>query len=228
MMPTVSTKAIVCRPRSIQRQTRHCQILHFQNFIVVFPLAVKSERICNLSDNNPFADSAHVARHFPTSYFDCRQLSGFGNVRVARRALTTLTLAKCYQRNRRGRTGSSSRTRCGRFRLPDVTQDGAGELGEEALDKVEPGIVLGREGKLEAACRSCVARLSRVRWCRKLRGGMGLRRSNCSRGAARHGSLPGWTLPPRRRSSCLGSWKRHCRKAQFASGTSPFLQRWSS
>ena len=29
-------------------------------------------------------------------------------------------------------------------------------FGEEALDKVEPGAVLGRERKVEAACRSCV------------------------------------------------------------------------
>jgi len=28
-----------------------------------------------------------------------------------------------------------------------VAQDGAGELGEEALDEVEPGAVLWREGK---------------------------------------------------------------------------------
>src|SRR5579862_6366549 len=33
----------------------------------------------------------------------------------------------------------------------DVAQDGSGELGEEALDEVEPGAVLGREGELEAA-----------------------------------------------------------------------------
>ena len=33
----------------------------------------------------------------------------------------------------------------------DVAQDRAGELGEEALDEVEPGAVLGGEGKLEAA-----------------------------------------------------------------------------
>ena len=37
-----------------------------------------------------------------------------------------------------------------------MTQDGAGEFGEEALDEVEPGAVLGREGKVEAACRSGV------------------------------------------------------------------------
>jgi hypothetical protein len=30
---------------------------------------------------------------------------------------------------------------------PDVAQDRAGELGEEALDEVEPGTVLGREGE---------------------------------------------------------------------------------
>src|SRR6185295_269790 len=35
-----------------------------------------------------------------------------------------------------------------------MTQDRAGELGEEALDQVEPGAVLGREGELEAAGRS--------------------------------------------------------------------------
>jgi len=33
----------------------------------------------------------------------------------------------------------------------DVAQDGAGELGEEALDEVEPRAVLGSEGELEAA-----------------------------------------------------------------------------
>jgi hypothetical protein len=32
----------------------------------------------------------------------------------------------------------------------DVTQDGASEFGKEALDKVEPGAVFGREGELEA------------------------------------------------------------------------------
>ncbi len=37
-----------------------------------------------------------------------------------------------------------------------MTQDRAGKFGEEALDEVEPGAVLGRERKLEAACRSCV------------------------------------------------------------------------
>ena len=35
----------------------------------------------------------------------------------------------------------------------DVAQNGAGELREEALDQVEPGAVLGREGKVEAARR---------------------------------------------------------------------------
>ena len=35
-----------------------------------------------------------------------------------------------------------------------MTQDGAGKLGEEALDEIEPGAVLGREGELEAAARS--------------------------------------------------------------------------
>jgi hypothetical protein len=34
----------------------------------------------------------------------------------------------------------------------DVTQNGAGEFGKEALDKVEPGAVFGREGEFEAAC----------------------------------------------------------------------------
>jgi hypothetical protein len=34
-----------------------------------------------------------------------------------------------------------------------MTQDRAGELGEEPLDEVEPGAVLGREGELEAAGR---------------------------------------------------------------------------
>ena len=33
---------------------------------------------------------------------------------------------------------------------------GTGKLGEEALDEVEPGAVLGRERKVEAACRLCV------------------------------------------------------------------------
>ena len=32
----------------------------------------------------------------------------------------------------------------------DVAQDGAGELGEEALDQVEPRAVFGREGEFEA------------------------------------------------------------------------------
>src|SRR5208337_3235746 len=35
----------------------------------------------------------------------------------------------------------------------DVAQDRAGELGEEALDEVEPGAVLGREDKFETADR---------------------------------------------------------------------------
>jgi hypothetical protein len=34
-----------------------------------------------------------------------------------------------------------------------VTQDGAGKLGEEAFDEIEPGAVLGREGKFEAMRR---------------------------------------------------------------------------
>lgn len=34
---------------------------------------------------------------------------------------------------------------------PDVAQHGAGELGEETLDEIEPGAVLGREGEFEAA-----------------------------------------------------------------------------
>jgi hypothetical protein len=37
---------------------------------------------------------------------------------------------------------------------PDVTQDRAGKLGEEALDEIEPGAVDWREGELEAAARS--------------------------------------------------------------------------
>jgi hypothetical protein len=32
----------------------------------------------------------------------------------------------------------------------DVTQNGVGEFGKEALDKVEPGAVFRREGELEA------------------------------------------------------------------------------
>jgi hypothetical protein len=35
----------------------------------------------------------------------------------------------------------------------DVAQDRAGELGEETLDRVELGTVLGREGEFEAAGR---------------------------------------------------------------------------
>src|SRR6185437_15149352 len=38
----------------------------------------------------------------------------------------------------------------------DVTQDRACELGEKSLNEVEPGPMLGREGELEAAHRSCV------------------------------------------------------------------------
>jgi hypothetical protein len=37
----------------------------------------------------------------------------------------------------------------------DVAEDRSGELGEEALDEVEPGAMLGREGELEAAGRAC-------------------------------------------------------------------------
>jgi hypothetical protein len=37
---------------------------------------------------------------------------------------------------------------------PDVTQDRASKLGEEALDEIEPRAVDGREGELEAASRS--------------------------------------------------------------------------
>ena len=33
----------------------------------------------------------------------------------------------------------------------DVAQDGAGKLGKEALDEIEPGAVLGREGEFESA-----------------------------------------------------------------------------
>ena len=35
----------------------------------------------------------------------------------------------------------------------NVAQDGAGELGEEALDEIEPGAVGGREGEFEAVRR---------------------------------------------------------------------------
>src|SRR5271165_2625776 len=35
----------------------------------------------------------------------------------------------------------------------DVAQDGAGELGEETLDEIEPGTMLGREGEFETADR---------------------------------------------------------------------------
>lgn len=37
-----------------------------------------------------------------------------------------------------------------------MAQDRAGELGEEALDELEPGPVLGRERKFGATCRSCL------------------------------------------------------------------------
>src|SRR5271156_2537534 len=37
-----------------------------------------------------------------------------------------------------------------------MAQDGAGELGEEALDEVQPGPMLGRECKFEAADGSCI------------------------------------------------------------------------
>jgi hypothetical protein len=36
----------------------------------------------------------------------------------------------------------------------DVTKDGARGFGKEALDKIEPGAVLGREHELEAFVRS--------------------------------------------------------------------------
>jgi hypothetical protein len=36
----------------------------------------------------------------------------------------------------------------------DVTKDGACGFGKEALDKIEPGAVLGREHELEAIVRS--------------------------------------------------------------------------
>src|SRR5271165_2391173 len=35
----------------------------------------------------------------------------------------------------------------------DVAQDGAGELGEETLDEIEPGAVLGREDEFESTGR---------------------------------------------------------------------------
>ena len=35
----------------------------------------------------------------------------------------------------------------------DVAQDGAGELGEEALDEIERGAVVGREGEFETVRR---------------------------------------------------------------------------
>jgi hypothetical protein len=41
-----------------------------------------------------------------------------------------------------------------RLNFSHVAQDRAGKLGEEALDEVEPGAVLGCEGELEAAVRS--------------------------------------------------------------------------
>ena len=36
-----------------------------------------------------------------------------------------------------------------------MAEDRASERGEEALDEVEPGTMLGREGELEAAGRAC-------------------------------------------------------------------------
>jgi len=42
-----------------------------------------------------------------------------------------------------------------------VTQDGASKFGEEALDEIEPGAVLWREGKLEASRWSSVDPSSR-------------------------------------------------------------------
>ena len=35
---------------------------------------------------------------------------------------------------------------------PDVAQHGSRELGEEALDQIEPGAVFGGEGELETTC----------------------------------------------------------------------------
>ena len=35
----------------------------------------------------------------------------------------------------------------------DMAQHRAGDLGEETLDEIEPGAVLGREGEFEAASR---------------------------------------------------------------------------
>jgi hypothetical protein len=68
--------------------------------------------------------------------------------------------------------------------------------------------------------------LFRARWFRKLHAGTGLRRSNCSHGAARRGGLLEWTPPPRCRSSCLRSWNRHCRKAQLAGDSASGHARW--
>ena len=42
----------------------------------------------------------------------------------------------------------------------DVAQDGAGEFGKEALDEIEPGAVLGREGEFEAAAYSPANRMN--------------------------------------------------------------------
>ena len=41
------------------------------------------------------------------------------------------------------------------FEFTLMCRSRAGELGEEALDEVEPGAMLGREGELEAASRAC-------------------------------------------------------------------------
>src|SRR5271165_3024884 len=39
----------------------------------------------------------------------------------------------------------------------DVAQDRAGELGEETLDEIEPGAVLGREGEFESTVTGTAA-----------------------------------------------------------------------
>jgi hypothetical protein len=48
----------------------------------------------------------------------------------------------------------------------NVAQDGAGELGKEALDEIKPGAVLGSESEFEAAdgCSASQALVSFEMW----------------------------------------------------------------
>jgi len=86
----------------------------------------------------------------------------------------------------------------------------------------------GRRRWFSAGDKARMKRRSfRARSFRKSRADMGFRRSNCSPGAGRRGSLPRRTLPPRLRSSCLQSWNRCCRKARLIGGGSASVDsRW--